>query len=168
LQHIVTDAFLYFWVVVRIKARNLHIRFGQNYFPRSYGLRRIWRGACQLWALTFDIEKIGFKNFLSHRMGLMGPMGPKRETFVTFQLWLMGPIPSAGVASAAFRVYTNPALQVSRAVTRLTVYRPHQVGNFGQFFLKKLSFFYINIYFLDFVGVRNVITRGHAERRPPL
>ena len=39
---------------------------------------------------------------------------------------------------------------------------------FKQFFLKNLRFFYINIYFLDFDAVRNVITRGHAERRPPL
>ncbi len=35
------DAFLYFWVGVWIIAQNLHIRFGQNYFPRSYGLRRV-------------------------------------------------------------------------------------------------------------------------------
>ena len=30
------------------------------------------------------------------------------------------------------------------------------------------SFSTINIYFLDFDGVRNFITRGHAERRPSL
>ena len=31
-----------------------------------------------------DLQKIGTKIFLSHRMGLMGLMGPKCEIFVTF------------------------------------------------------------------------------------
>ena len=80
------------------------------------------------------------------------------------------------------QAYAGDALRVTRAVTRLTVYRPHQVrwqstgtsassrtySCFLSSFLKKLSFFCINIYFLDFAGVRNVITRGHAERRPRL
>ena len=96
----VTDAFLCFWVGVWIRAQNLHIRFGYNYFPRSYGLSLLRIGACQLWALSFAIEKIGFNFFASRTMGLMGPMGPKRETFVTFGISAMIEI-SSNIEAAA-------------------------------------------------------------------
>ena len=78
---------------------------------------------------------------------------------------------------------SDDALRVTRAVTRLTVYHPHQVirwqstgtsassRNYScvlSSFFEKIEFFCINIYFLDFDAVSNVITRDHAEWRPPL
>ena len=51
-------------------------------------------------------------------MGLMGPMGPKRETFVTFQLWLMGPavLRLMGAAIPAVSVPATPAVPATEPV----------------------------------------------------
>ena len=55
---------------------------------------------------------------------------------------------------ADLRYVSSYFLSVSPAVVRLTVYRRLRYGpirEFGADFLKKLSFSYTNIHFLDFV-----------------
>ena len=58
---------------------------------------------------------------------------------------------------------------VSTAVTRLAVYRRSQVFViFGRFFKEKLDFSRINIYFLDFDGLKHVSAKAHARGFAPL
>ena len=77
-----------------------------NIFPRSYGLSLLRVGACQLWALSFDAPKIGSKIFGSYRMGVMVPMGPKCETFVTFGISAMIEI-SLNIEAATVNLIKN-------------------------------------------------------------
>ena len=66
MRHEWATAYLYFWVGVLIKARNLHIRFGPNYFPRSYGLRRVSSFTSDLQAKDSGAERTCPNNFVSH------------------------------------------------------------------------------------------------------
>ena len=75
-------------------------------FPRSYGLSLLRIGACQLWAWTFDAPKIDLKFFRSYRIGVMGPMGPKCETFVTFGISAMIEI-SLNIEAAPLNLIKN-------------------------------------------------------------
>ena len=68
MSHDWATAYLYFWAGVSTRAQDLHLRFGQNYFPRWFDSRRTGITACQVWEMISDAEKSDPKIFVSSKI----------------------------------------------------------------------------------------------------